>query len=379
MTTASTSTSVDVSALGQPFTPLHNNAANKRKRTSESPTYSRSTVSPFSDADDDDDDGDDSASSSTTTTPGPRRTPKTNKASAEKDPIRAARLEARAARNRVSAQHSRDRKKNHVQSLEAEVAQLREEKTEMAQRICALEELVKTLLGAGVANAQGVVDPTVTTVSTTPPGLSLLSEPISSSKAGPLPLSLAPSALVQQTSDSLLAAPTSTPLYAVSASLSSTTPLSLTDSNDSTTNDARLPAAEAIESTLSASLTQQRASRKSSLSVKETSMLLDEMRSRLSSEWMSQSMAAAVKQTSCLGQEQDGPRWKVVRQAQKNRREQRDDWTRKATAGCHSTLKASSTTHNRRIIRIRVRMRKVKESASRSSHQAIKMKLAALR
>ncbi|MCO5598860.1 hypothetical protein L7F22_052959 [Adiantum nelumboides] len=62
------------------------------------------------------------------------------------DPERAVRLAARAARNRVSAQKSRDRKKKHVSELEQESNQLRAEKAELEERVRTLEGLVKTLL-----------------------------------------------------------------------------------------------------------------------------------------------------------------------------------------------------------------------------------------
>ncbi|PWN31503.1 uncharacterized protein FA14DRAFT_94769 [Meira miltonrushii] len=62
------------------------------------------------------------------------------------DPERAARLAARAARNRVSAQKSRDRKKKLVSEMEQESNQLRAEKAELEERVRTLEGLVKTLL-----------------------------------------------------------------------------------------------------------------------------------------------------------------------------------------------------------------------------------------
>lgn len=75
------------------------------------------------------------------------------------DPERAARLAARAARNRVSAQKSRDRKKKHVSELEQESNQLRAEKVELEERVRTLEGLVKTLLMNRNLSSIGQLDP----------------------------------------------------------------------------------------------------------------------------------------------------------------------------------------------------------------------------
>lgn len=79
------------------------------------------------------------------------------------DPERAARLAARAARNRVSAQNSRNRKKHHVSNLEQETQVLRQENAELEARVKTLESLVKTLLMSGAPANGGPIPHNVDT------------------------------------------------------------------------------------------------------------------------------------------------------------------------------------------------------------------------
>lgn len=308
--------------------------ARKRKRVSHSPSSTRNT-SPCTldgeeeeEEDDDDDDG-----SSTTTTA--RRGGK-GKGGGEMDPVRAARLEARAARNRVSAQHSRDRKKNHVVNLESEVKQLRSDKAEMTDRIKALEDLVKTLLEAGAA-AKDVGPLTTTTkagLESCPPAATLC---------------ITPQALCHRVDDSSspsLAAPTTLPMPPLPASSHPNLPLDAeTNCTDPTIDDARLPAAEATM--CSDALTQQRASWTLSNQVSKPSSANWEGNRSRRSDWTEWSTAAAEKRAEdrlCSGKG-------CERKTSSSR-----GWVMK-TAGLHSTSKESSTP---RPLRIRVRVRLVR-------------------
>ncbi|UZJ56279.1 hypothetical protein CBS101457_005599 [Exobasidium rhododendri] len=246
MSTAATATtsSLAMSPLNDSPSPT----SHKRKRSLGSP-FSTRTSSPASsimdgedDNDGDDDDEGNSSSTTTTATSASSRSTLKSKSKGKMDPARVARLEARAARNRVSAQHSRDRKKNHVVNLEVEVTQLRAEKAEMTTRIKALEDLVKTLLNATGANKGNVEQVTTDSTPFSPSSLPKAVDATSSSL-----LCITPQALSQRTTDSTsFAAPISSSVIVSPASSLSTLPNALMITpKDLTISDARLPAVEA--------------------------------------------------------------------------------------------------------------------------------------
>jgi len=103
-------------------------------------------------------------------------------------------LEARKIRNRLSAAQSRERQRNHVSNLEAQVAQLTARNTYLEERVRQLE--------AAAAAADATAPPTTPTqkkATTAPAPMSIesiMSHPV---VAAPAPLSL-PSALPATTS-----------------------------------------------------------------------------------------------------------------------------------------------------------------------------------
>ncbi|PWN92003.1 hypothetical protein FA10DRAFT_259270 [Acaromyces ingoldii] len=197
--------------------------------------------SPLSPGDDErDDDDDDHEDDSVTST-------KRRGTKGAMTPERAARLEARAHRNRLSAQNSRNRKKMHVATLEKEVVELKEERDSLKSRVKVLEDLVHSLL----ANANKTVDPTVTSGLPAGQAASSSTRPAESNRLPAIgtQLSLTPSTsstpgdIARTERTDPIAAPMhylSTP--ALEAPTSSSTPTTIVP----TPSDlARLPAAEA--------------------------------------------------------------------------------------------------------------------------------------
>jgi hypothetical protein len=179
------------------------------------------------------------------------------------DPERAARLEARQARNRASAQISRDRKKAALEGLESELDSLRRdnaalqaraaEAQRLETRVAALENLVRCLLQAGApplgsaSPLGGLADSLLTPHAIVDPAATLSS--LSPSSPAARPLVSEPTA-----SSSLLAHPTSSPAtlsthptHSLFAAQSAAPAASLppAESHDSASPSVRLPAAEA--------------------------------------------------------------------------------------------------------------------------------------
>lgn len=155
------------------------------------------------------------------------------------DPERAARLAARAARNRISAQNSRDRKKQHVGQLEEEVNQLRHDKAELAQRVKTLEGLVYSLLSSQQSSCTSLPSSSSVPLSTATPSTELQAD---------LPITSVASNSQSRAEGHIVpvAAPT-TPT--VSDSASSTLRTSgLAHDSSKAADHARLPAAETTSS-----------------------------------------------------------------------------------------------------------------------------------
>lgn len=143
---SSTSPSAVASSSRLPETPVKKDVSDAAQTDSSSSSKKRARV----DADEDDDLHD----SSSTSTPSKPATGNRRRATDEE---RKARLEARQARNRLSAQYSRERKKAYVEQLEGSVNTLKAENALLRQQRDQ-DQLIRQALEAKLKDAQLRID-----------------------------------------------------------------------------------------------------------------------------------------------------------------------------------------------------------------------------
>lgn len=212
---------------------LNSSSSSKKRKTLEA-----------DDDDDDDEDLDDSFSSAASPSK-PSNTGGRRKASDEE---RKARLEARQARNRLSAQYSRERKKAYVEQLEGSVNSLKAENTLLCQQRDQ-DQLVRQALETKVKDAQIRINTLEMILRTVAPSLAPLLMSSSSSSSPSFSSSL-------PSSSSALAAPSTSAIAPqLAAGLTTDLASALLQNNSSAHKEVSLPLAIAAPaSTASTSL-----------------------------------------------------------------------------------------------------------------------------
>lgn len=152
------------------------------------------------------------------------------------DPERRARLEARQARNRLSAQYSRERKKAYMDELEGSVSALKSENDTLRKQ-AASDALIRTALEAKLKDCESRVSSLE----------NLIRNLVNPSKsASPATFTLAPTvSAVLQSVNNAHKSGTCPSTIAAPASIGSLSPSSGTLVQQSLNEDVRLPAAEA--------------------------------------------------------------------------------------------------------------------------------------
>ncbi|KAJ9480007.1 hypothetical protein PHBOTO_003769, partial [Pseudozyma hubeiensis] len=189
-------------------------------------------------AQDDEHDLDDTASSSSS----PSKSSHTGGRRKASDEERKARLEARQARNRLSAQYSRERKKAYVETLEGSLNDLKAENTLLRQQR-EQDQSVRQALDAKLNEAQLRVTTLETILRTVAPSLIPLLGPSSSSSS--LPSSSTPSALAASSASTLASQ--------LDAGLSANLASALVQNNGSASKEVALPLAIAAPASTASS------------------------------------------------------------------------------------------------------------------------------
>ncbi|TKY84579.1 hypothetical protein EX895_006481 [Sporisorium graminicola] len=250
----STSPSAAASSSRLPETPVKNEALNALLTDSASSSNKKRKITEDDDEDTDDEDCDESSTSAAS----PSKPSHTGGRKRASDEERKARLEARQARNRLSAQYSRERKKAYVEQLEGSLNSLNAENTLLRQQRQD-EQALRQALEAKLKDSQLRVTTLETILRTVAPSLiPLLGSLSSSSSSSSL-------SLPSSSSSAFAASSTSTLAPQFDAGLSANLASALVQNNGLASKEVSLPPAIAAPaSTASSSLSLDTLSQQSS-------------------------------------------------------------------------------------------------------------------